>query len=461
MENNIPKENIKIAIVGCGRISGHHFRSIESIDGMEIIAFCDLIKDKAKAYGEEFGISYFTNYHKMFEILPEINLVVVATPSGMHYEHSLEFLERYRKHVIIEKPTFMRPDQLKNTYNIADRFGLYIFPVFQNRYNKAVQRVKNALINGELGNIRIVNVRLRWCRPQRYYDMAPWRGTFSHDGGATTNQGIHHLDLLRYLAGEIKKVNAQIKTVGVDVEVEGFSGHGSRPYKDHPNEILISALNKIKNWKTPLQINPVIDEMFYRVGLEIGGIQGFVLKNIDNDFIRYFVGENIANSNPSTNAMLRNTIAITMINSGYKTNIIPEKANATLDIRLLPFKNPNDFINDVKNIVNDPRVKFIPKRTPENEYISNWDTDFFNILSKKLKNEDPNSIVVPFMTIGGTDSQFFQAKGINCYGLLPIMVSESDIQSIHGIDERISIENLMFGLKVVYSTIKEYTNLNN
>jgi len=220
MDNIIPQENIKIAIVGCGRISGHHFRSIESIDGMEIIAFCDLIKDKAKAYGEEFGISYFTNYHKMFDILPEINLVVVATPSGMHYEHSLEFLERYRKHVIIEKPTFMRPDQLKNTYNIADRFGLYIFPVFQNRYNKAVQRVKNALINGELGNIRIVNVRLRWCRPQRYYDMAPWRGTFSHDGGALTNQGIHHVDLLRYLAGDVEKVNATMCTLGADIEVE-------------------------------------------------------------------------------------------------------------------------------------------------------------------------------------------------------------------------------------------------
>jgi len=61
---------------------------------------------------------------------------------------------------------------------------------------------------------------LRWCRPQRYYDMAPWRGTFSHDGGALTNQGIHHIDLLRYLGGEIEKVNCTMRTLGADIEVE-------------------------------------------------------------------------------------------------------------------------------------------------------------------------------------------------------------------------------------------------
>ena len=80
--------------------------------------------------------------------------------------------------------------------------------------------IKNAIINKELGEIRIMNVRLRWCRPQRYYDMAPWRGTFSHDGGALTNQGIHHIDLLRYLGGEVKRVNATMRTLGADIEVE-------------------------------------------------------------------------------------------------------------------------------------------------------------------------------------------------------------------------------------------------
>jgi len=114
----------------------------------------------------------------------------------------------------------MRPEQLEAAYDEADKLGLSIFPVFQNRHNKAVRRIKAALEQGELGDIRIMAVRVRWCRPQRYYDLAPWRGTFSHDGGALSNQGIHHVDLLRHLGGEVMTVNATMRTLGADIEVE-------------------------------------------------------------------------------------------------------------------------------------------------------------------------------------------------------------------------------------------------
>ena len=156
----------------------------------------------------------------MFNELPEIDIAVIATPSGMHFEHAMEVMDVYKKSVIIEKPTFMRPDQLNTAYDKAEELGLNIFPVFQNRYNKAVQRVKKSIINNELGDIRIMNVRLRWCRPQRYYDLSKWRGTYSHDGGALTNQGIHHVDLLRFLGGEVDKVNSVMRTLGADIEVE-------------------------------------------------------------------------------------------------------------------------------------------------------------------------------------------------------------------------------------------------
>ena len=77
------------------------------------------------------------------------------------------------------------------------------------------------------------------------------------------------------------------------------------------------------------------------------------------------------------------------------------------------------------------------------------------MLADELNKEKPDVVVIPFMTIGGTDSQFFQSKGVNCYGILPVLVSEDDIQTMHGIDERISIENFMLGTKVVYNTIKK------
>lgn len=214
------QKRIQVAVIGCGRIAGHHCRSIVEAEGIELVAVCDLIEGKAGAYGKEFNVPYFINYREMFKALPQINTVVIATPSGMHHEHATEIMRLYNKNVIVEKPTFMRPSQLREAYALAGRLGLHIFPVFQNRYNRAVRRVRSALNSGELGDIRIISVRVRWCRPQRYYDMAPWRGTYAQDGGALTNQGIHHVDLLRHLGGEVGRVNASMRTLGADIEVE-------------------------------------------------------------------------------------------------------------------------------------------------------------------------------------------------------------------------------------------------
>lgn len=211
---------IQIAVIGCGRIAGHHCRSISATDGVRLAAVCDLVAEKAKAYGDEFDVPAYTDYRELLRQHPEISVVTVATPSGMHFEHTMELIERWRKHVIVEKPTFMKPSQLAKAYAAADLAEVQVFPVFQNRYNKAVRRVQEALQTGELGDIRVISVRTRWCRPQRYYDLAPWRGTFAMDGGALTNQGIHHVDLLRFLGGEVEKVCASMRTLGADIEVE-------------------------------------------------------------------------------------------------------------------------------------------------------------------------------------------------------------------------------------------------
>lgn len=212
--------SVKIALVGCGRIAGHHARAIGATAGARLVAVCDLVAEKAQAYGAEFGVPWFTDYRAMLREVPDVDVVAVITPSGMHSEHGLEFIERYNRHIILEKPTMMRPEQVERAWDLADAKGLSIFPVFQNRHNLAVRRVRQALAEGELGDPRIISVRVRWCRPQRYYDLAPWRGTFSHDGGALTNQGIHHVDLLRHLGGPVRRVNATMRTLGAEIEVE-------------------------------------------------------------------------------------------------------------------------------------------------------------------------------------------------------------------------------------------------
>lgn len=211
---------VKVGIIGCGRVSGHHCKSIADTSGAELIAVCDLIPEKADVYRDSFGARAYDNYHQMLVENPGINTVAVITPSGMHYEHALDIINRYRKNIIVEKPTFMRPSQVTEVYAKAAAAGIQVFAVFQNRHNLAVTRVLRGIAAGELGLVRSMAVRVRWCRPQRYYDLAPWRGTFSMDGGCLTNQGIHHIDLLRLMGGEVSRVCGVHKTLGAEIEVE-------------------------------------------------------------------------------------------------------------------------------------------------------------------------------------------------------------------------------------------------
>ncbi len=223
---------IHVAIIGCGRIAEHHCRAVQNNPNLELAAVCDIDLNKATKVGTEFGVPFFESYRLMLDSISTINVVAIITPSGMHFEHSKEVLTKYKKSIVIEKPTVLKPSELLALQESAKQEGVKIFPVFQNRFNKAVQRVKQGLENGELGDLRLISIRVRWCRPQRYYDLSPWRGTYAMDGGCMTNQGIHHIDLLRYLGGEVAEVNVKTQTMGANIEVEDVAV-GSLKFKNN------------------------------------------------------------------------------------------------------------------------------------------------------------------------------------------------------------------------------------
>jgi predicted dehydrogenase len=214
------KKKIKVGLIGAGRIAGHHLKAIKKNKEFSVCCICDLILKKAKYYSDLYNIPFYTHYSEMLESHKDLDLVVIITPTGMHYDHAKDILKRFKKNIIIEKPTFLKTSQVKEIFSLGKKLKCKTYPVFQNRYNRAIQRLKKAILKKELGKIRVVNVRVRWCRPQKYYSLSDWRGTFSHDGGALANQGIHHIDLLRYLFGEIKKIDAIMKTFGANIEVE-------------------------------------------------------------------------------------------------------------------------------------------------------------------------------------------------------------------------------------------------
>ena len=110
---------VNVAIIGCGRVSGHHCRSIIETEGVELIAVCDLVIERAELYRDQFGAKAYDNYHRMLIDNPHIDTVAIVTPSGMHYEHAVDIISRYKKNVIVEKPTFMKPSQVREVYALA------------------------------------------------------------------------------------------------------------------------------------------------------------------------------------------------------------------------------------------------------------------------------------------------------------------------------------------------------
>jgi len=209
----------RLALIGCGRIAQHHARAISHCSHLNLVAVCDLNPSLVSDFSNLYDVEGFTNYHEMLNRL-EIDVVAIITPSGIHYEHVKSILSIYHKDVIVEKPTFLKVSHVTEAYRLAQSLGLSIFPIFQNRFNNAVQRVYSGLQSGELGDIVSVNISVKWCRTQKYYDLSPWRGTFALDGGCLSNQGIHHIDLITYLCGSVCKVSSSHKTLGSLIEVE-------------------------------------------------------------------------------------------------------------------------------------------------------------------------------------------------------------------------------------------------
>lgn len=217
---SLPKGRFGVAVVGCGRVAGHHVSAIEANNELDLVALCDLDLEIAQGMSPRDSIPLYTDYREMMDQNPAIDVVALATPSGLHAHQAMAIMTRWGKSIVVEKPPALSLLSFDEMWSEAKARHLEIFPVFQYRFNSAVQRCKRAVRDRELGKLSVVSIRQRWCRAQQYYDQATWRGTYSLDGGALTNQGIHHLDLIQYLAGPVEEVSAMQGTFGSVIDVE-------------------------------------------------------------------------------------------------------------------------------------------------------------------------------------------------------------------------------------------------
>ena len=210
---------ISVGLVGCGRIAGKHFEAIgEHAAGAELVAVCDGDEGALARAVEATGARGFSTLEEMLAN-SEADVVVVATPSGIHAEQGVAIAEAGR-HVVTEKPMATRWQDGKRLVQACDRAGVRLFVVKQNRCNPTIRLLKRAIDRKRFGRIYMVSVNVFWTRPQEYYDSAAWRGTWEFDGGAIMNQASHYVDLLDWLVGPVQTVHAMTATLARDIQVE-------------------------------------------------------------------------------------------------------------------------------------------------------------------------------------------------------------------------------------------------
>lgn len=310
--------DIRVVLIGAGRVAQHYKKILDSgeVKGFRIVGVCDIKQDAAQTLANHWMCEAFDDLPTMlYHIKPD--LVLVLTPSGLHFEHVRTALIA-GCHVLVEKPVTMIPSDARELMHIAVEKKLMLGVAFQNRLNPAVQCLKKALSAKRFGQITTATIRLRWCRYQDYYEDG-WHGTWEKDGGVINQQAIHHVDALNWLMGPVESVCAtignrlnQLEAEDTMVAVLRFTSgalgtiEATTAARPHDFEASLSvvgekgmaliggiALNKVDIWQfiSPLSDDNEVPKLYSRevpngYGLSHGPLLQSTIDNLKKGFIR-------------------------------------------------------------------------------------------------------------------------------------------------------------------------------
>ena len=274
---------------------------------------------------------------------------------------------------------------------------------------------------------------------------------------------LENAEFLINEGGENLLENGKVKYVGVDVGekttfwlhvvARGRPGHGSRPNPDSAPNRLVRALDRILAYRTPLKVLPVVDEFLRDMAPYESPERAARYRNIRKAVAdKKFQDE--VESDESLNFLLRDTISLTMMGGSGQTNVIPPEAWANLDVRILPGGDPKKLLETLRKVVGDPNVTIEPLNAEFR--IANYSaTD--NVLFEAIRHVStkyfPGTPVVPHITSGYTENQRYRPLGIVAYGFNPYTATQEESNSEHGNDERIRVEELRQGPKILFDVV--------
>lgn len=214
------QDPIKVGIVGAGVIGQVHARALQSVPNAKLVAVAEPREDAGPAFAQQHDATLYQSYVTMLQEA-DLEVVILGTPSGLHPEQSIVAAQA-GKHVITEKPMSISHDGATRMIEAAERAGVRLAVIFQNRLSRDVFRVRRALEKGFLGKPVLGTAFVYWHRSQEYYDAnGGWRGTWALDGGGVLiNQSIHMIDALQWIMGGVASVQAHTATLGHNIETE-------------------------------------------------------------------------------------------------------------------------------------------------------------------------------------------------------------------------------------------------
>lgn len=239
----------------------------------------------------------------------------------------------------------------------------------------------------------------------------------------------------------------------LDVTAQGTPGHGSRPTPDNPVHRLVRALSRIAAYQTPLIVTPAVERYFRDLStIEADPTRKAWLADI-RAALRDSAAMRALTADLTYNALLRNTISITGLTGSDKTNVIPPVAKAAIDVRLLPGQEPAAFLAEIERVVGDTAVTVAPQGPSWPATESAIDTELFRAIVAAARARDPKALVTTPPLSGFTDSHYFRRLGIVSYGLSPFPLNQAEARGVHGNDERVSLDDLTFGVHFVYDVV--------
>jgi predicted dehydrogenase len=210
---------IHIGIIGGGGISDTHARAAQQVKGAKIVSFFGTNQAKIAQLSKTYGSSAYSEFEGFLNHKP-IDAVIIGSPSGLHADQGIQCATR-GLHVLVEKPIDVTVEKTDELIAACEKARVKLAVCFQDRFANDSIRLKQLIESGDLGKPILVSARVKWYRPPEYYSSSRWRGKLALDGGgALINQGVHTVDLLLWLLGEVKRVYAKSMTALHNIESE-------------------------------------------------------------------------------------------------------------------------------------------------------------------------------------------------------------------------------------------------